>query len=63
MLKVFIVYQHRNMRKIVFGYTKDEKIAVSELMRLTNASCENHFSMEYNFIPYDGVLLKDNSKN
>jgi len=61
MLNVFVIYQHRNMQKFVFGYTKDEKIAVSELMRLTNASSENHFSMEYNFIPFNGVLLKDNS--
>ena len=50
------------MQKFVFGYTKDEKIAVSELIRLTNASSENHFSMEYNFIPFNGILLKDNSK-
>ena len=58
MKKVFVIYQHRNNQKHVFGYTSEEKLATSELIRLTEFSAENKFSMEYNFIPFNGRLLR-----
>ena len=57
MKKVFVIYQHKNMRKFPFGYTDDGKLACSELIRLTEFTSENKFSMEYTFIPVDGVKL------
>ena len=58
-MKAFIIYQHKNMRKFPFGHTTDGKLAISELIRLTDFSAENKFTLEYSFIPMDSVKLKE----